>query len=238
VTGFQPELDRARRAFARRDTDPAVARRYDPIGAVNRFRLQELDWITAEMLAQSGLASLGGIDILEVGCGSGGMLQRLVGLGADPAQLAGVDLVEDRIEIGPSQVSNGRVSGRECPRASLRRRGVRPRQPDDTLLVRGRSEAPIGDCGGDAPGHAPGRSDSLVRRPPGDTGPGVRADPGGRSGAIVSRMPDREPVRDAPMVADRAGRSLKPAGLPAPRAGSVALLAHRRGDPSILRLVF
>jgi ubiquinone/menaquinone biosynthesis C-methylase UbiE len=76
-----------------------VAVRYDPIGAVNRFRLQELDWITAEMLAQSGLASLGGIDILEVGCGSGGMLQRLVGLGADSARLAGVDLVEDRIEM-------------------------------------------------------------------------------------------------------------------------------------------
>jgi ubiquinone/menaquinone biosynthesis C-methylase UbiE len=99
VTGFQPELDRVRRAYAARDADPAIAARYDPLRSVNLFRLQEFDWIAAAMLRRSGVTSLAGLDILEVGCGSGGMLQRLVGLGAEPARLAGIDLMDDRIAV-------------------------------------------------------------------------------------------------------------------------------------------
>jgi ubiquinone/menaquinone biosynthesis C-methylase UbiE len=99
VNGFQPELDRIRRAYAARDADPAIATRYDPLRSVNLFRLQELDWIVASMLRKSGVVSLEGLEILEVGCGSGGMLQRLVGLGAAPARLAGIDLMDDRIAV-------------------------------------------------------------------------------------------------------------------------------------------
>ncbi len=37
------------------------------------------------------------IDILDAGCGGGGLLRLLAALGADPARLWGVDLVEERI---------------------------------------------------------------------------------------------------------------------------------------------
>jgi SAM-dependent methyltransferase len=94
---FDPELDRIRRAYGARADDPAIAARYDPLGATNLLRLQERDWVYASMLRRSGLASLSGLDVLEVGCGDGGGLQRLVGLGADPERLSGIELIEDRL---------------------------------------------------------------------------------------------------------------------------------------------
>jgi len=41
-----------------------------------------------------GLASLKGLKILDVGCGSGGQLRRLTDFGADPANCFGIDLSE------------------------------------------------------------------------------------------------------------------------------------------------
>src|SRR5260221_7564136 len=97
MTTVEPELERIRRTYAERDRDPGVAARYNPLAPTNLIRLQERDWTVATMLRRSGLASLQGLAVLEVGCGSGASLQRLVGLGADPDRLSGIDLVEDRL---------------------------------------------------------------------------------------------------------------------------------------------
>jgi ubiquinone/menaquinone biosynthesis C-methylase UbiE len=97
MAAFDPELDRIQRAYAARDKDPAISGRYDALSVPNLLRLQELDWIVATLLRQTGVRSLAGLEILEVGCGSGGSLQRLVGLGADPERMSGIDLVESRI---------------------------------------------------------------------------------------------------------------------------------------------
>jgi ubiquinone/menaquinone biosynthesis C-methylase UbiE len=97
MPAFDPELDRIRNAYAARDADPATAARYDALALTNLGRVQNRDWVVATLLRETGLHSLDGLDILEVGCGSGGSLQRLVGLGADPDRLSGIDLVEYRV---------------------------------------------------------------------------------------------------------------------------------------------
>lgn len=94
----QRELERAAHAYAQRDADTTSAARYDPMRSVNLFRSQQRDWAVARLLHRNDVHSLAGLDILEVGCGSGGILGRLVGLGADERRLAGIDLSEARID--------------------------------------------------------------------------------------------------------------------------------------------
>lgn len=94
---FGSELDRARRTYA------GVAMTggggiYDPLRATALFRLQEREWALAALLRRAGVETLTGLDTLEVGCGSGGALRRLMALGAEPARMAGIDLMEARIE--------------------------------------------------------------------------------------------------------------------------------------------
>jgi SAM-dependent methyltransferase len=48
-------------------------------------------------LDRHGRTGLDSYRMLDVGCGDGGFLRRLVSWGADPTKLAGVDLLEDRV---------------------------------------------------------------------------------------------------------------------------------------------
>jgi len=94
---FGSELDRARRVYAGVATTSGSGI-YDPLRATSLFRLQEREWTLAALLRRAGVHTLSGIDILEVGCGSGGALRRLVALGAEPARMAGIDLMDARID--------------------------------------------------------------------------------------------------------------------------------------------
>jgi SAM-dependent methyltransferase len=62
------------------------------------FRMQHFERDVLAALDRHGLTSLGEYRILDVGCGGGGFLRRLVSWGADPKHLAGVDLLADRVE--------------------------------------------------------------------------------------------------------------------------------------------
>jgi ubiquinone/menaquinone biosynthesis C-methylase UbiE len=53
----------------------------------------------SKALASEELLPLSGKRILDVGCGAGGVLRELIGLGADPSLLVGIDLVAHRIEM-------------------------------------------------------------------------------------------------------------------------------------------
>ena len=67
---------------------------FDP---ANLHRLQRRERATLDLLESHGIRDLSRLRICEVGCGAGHELQRLIGWGAAPENLAGVDLLEDRI---------------------------------------------------------------------------------------------------------------------------------------------
>src|SRR4051812_14820014 len=89
------EAERIRSEYRRRDTaGGAVASPWlDP---VYRLQLQELEWALLDEIRRAG-APLAGARALEVGCGSGYFLNRLLEYGA--AHGAGIDLVDERIAV-------------------------------------------------------------------------------------------------------------------------------------------
>lgn len=98
MSDFDGELERARGVYAARAGSAGLAKLYGPFAPANLLTIQNRDWAIAYLLRRSGISSLAGLDILDVGCGSGGELRRMTTMGADPARLAGIDLMPARIE--------------------------------------------------------------------------------------------------------------------------------------------
>lgn len=115
------ELDRARSAYLRRDADPQFAVLYEPLSPAPLFTLQEREWLTASLLRSGGVTSLQGLDILDVGCGSGVELHRLALWGADPTRMAGIDLMDNRISAAKARLPGATLrvaSAHQLPFAS------------------------------------------------------------------------------------------------------------------------
>ena len=64
----------------------------------NRFLLRERENKLICMLRKYGYYPFGKLKILEVGCGIGENLRKLCDWGADPNNLFGVDLLQDRVK--------------------------------------------------------------------------------------------------------------------------------------------
>ena len=91
------ELDRIRTEYARRATDPRLQGLYSLFRTDVQFTLQTRERDVLKLLRQANLSPLEGFDVLEVGCGEGGVLLELLRWGADPARLHGCDLLSDRL---------------------------------------------------------------------------------------------------------------------------------------------
>jgi ubiquinone/menaquinone biosynthesis C-methylase UbiE len=95
---FDEELKRARGVYEARAADQSYTRLYSSFAPSNLLTIQNREWIIADLLRRSGLWSLADLDILDVGCGSGGELRRMTAVGADPARCVGIDLMPERLE--------------------------------------------------------------------------------------------------------------------------------------------
>jgi ubiquinone/menaquinone biosynthesis C-methylase UbiE len=109
VAGGRVTVDRARAeeariraAYARR----GGAWRYDWGNPAYVFGMQDLERRVLSALRRAGLWPLGGTRILDVGCGTGYWLNRLIDWGALPDHVAGIDLLHHRV----------RKARRVCPR--------------------------------------------------------------------------------------------------------------------------
>lgn len=96
------DVDRIRGAYERR-RERVDASRYALDRPANRRSLEERSRILREGLAARRL-ELGALEILEVGCGSGGELGILVSLGARAGRLHGIDLREDALAAARERV--------------------------------------------------------------------------------------------------------------------------------------
>jgi SAM-dependent methyltransferase len=87
------------------DADAIRQRSWEHTSALEVFyRLGRLRAIAA-LLRDRGIV-LGGASILDIGCGYGRSLIDLLVLGAEPQRLAGVDVLEDRVDRARSVLSN------------------------------------------------------------------------------------------------------------------------------------
>lgn len=91
----ESELDRIHERYERRKDLPAD--RYSFARPEVLRSVQQVDRVTLKALTKVGLTDFAHLRILEVGCGSGGNLLRFLRWGADPANLVGNELLEDRV---------------------------------------------------------------------------------------------------------------------------------------------
>lgn len=92
------DLDRLRLEYAARARRLAGRDLYSPFNPAALFALQQRQRQTLRLLRQIGLRDLKGLQILEMGCGSGGVLIEYLACGARPENLHGLDLLPDRLE--------------------------------------------------------------------------------------------------------------------------------------------
>jgi SAM-dependent methyltransferase len=84
-------------AYARRDRE-IPADRYARTTPNEICALHEREFRMMTLLRDAGLGSLNNKRVLDVGCGRGATLRLLLEYGAQPSNLFGIDLLEDRIE--------------------------------------------------------------------------------------------------------------------------------------------
>lgn len=90
----QAEEARIKAAYAGRALG---AWRYSPFNPAHLLGCQQIEAEMLALLRRNGRTDLSSYKILDVGCGSGQLLRRLLEWGARPANVAGVDLLPDRI---------------------------------------------------------------------------------------------------------------------------------------------
>jgi SAM-dependent methyltransferase len=90
------ELDKIAARYERRKGQPGG--RYVRLNRDVLASSQERQRSLVSLLAARGIHDLAGLDIIEVGCGTGSNLVELMFLGAQPECLAGNELLPDRLE--------------------------------------------------------------------------------------------------------------------------------------------
>lgn len=97
------EAERIKREYARRDRE-IPDRFYGWERPANLLAHQEVAQEGIRQLCQAGHFPLTGRRVLDVGCGSASWLLEFVQWGANPIDLAGIDLIAERIETAKARI--------------------------------------------------------------------------------------------------------------------------------------
>ncbi len=117
-TAAHQEADRARRVYHEWLAERDKSGRYSPGNPAYLFMMQGRQRAVLSRLRREGLWPLAGHDILEVGCGSGGVLLELLTYGADAERLHGTDLLAERVSVARRRLPHVAVTcadGRSLP---------------------------------------------------------------------------------------------------------------------------
>lgn len=98
------EVEEIKRRYEQRKKLPPNL--YTHFNKANLFIIQQREKKLLELLQCYGMNPLKEKKILDVGCGSGGWLREFQKYGAEPSNLYGKDLLEERVEAGKRQSPN------------------------------------------------------------------------------------------------------------------------------------
>lgn len=108
--GVVDETMRVREVYSTRAERLAGDTVYSPASEPYLFAMQERQRALLRRLRSEALWPLADKDILEVGCGIGGVLLELLGYEADPRRLHGTDLLAERVAMAHSRLPHLPVS--------------------------------------------------------------------------------------------------------------------------------
>lgn len=92
------DLDRMKQEYAARKVRLSGDDRYSMKNPAYQYTVQQRGIAVQKLLERHSLHNLAGMRILEIGCGSGGVLKEYQELGADPSMLFGIDLLADSLQ--------------------------------------------------------------------------------------------------------------------------------------------
>ncbi|MFO7661681.1 MAG: class I SAM-dependent methyltransferase [Chloroflexota bacterium] len=98
------EKARIRRTYADRETKLAGGDSYSLANPAYLFTIQQRQRAILSALQREGLWPLAGKRILELGCGTGGVLLELLAFGGTPALLHGTDLLAERVTLARARL--------------------------------------------------------------------------------------------------------------------------------------
>ena len=91
------DLARLRDEYQDRERRLAGSDLYSWFNTASLFAIHERQKAVLAALKKQGLTDLSPLNILEMGCGGGGVLKEFLAFGASPCNLYGVDLLGDRL---------------------------------------------------------------------------------------------------------------------------------------------
>ena len=91
------EFQRIKEVYKKRDKE-GKSKLYSFLNKATLFMSQQREKLILKILNSYGIKNLSDKKVLDVGCGSGGVLRDFIKYGAMPENLYGIDLLPDRIE--------------------------------------------------------------------------------------------------------------------------------------------
>ena len=91
------DIKRLRREYEDRKIKYAESNKYSKLDPAHQFIIQNRNRLLLSLLRKYNMRSLQEQKLVEIGCGSGGVLTEYYSLGASPKNLFGVDLLFDRL---------------------------------------------------------------------------------------------------------------------------------------------
>jgi len=112
------DVSRLRKEYAERALRASGSDAYSIFKPANLFIIQGRQRAVLKSLKKYGSSDLSGKQILEMGCGKGGVLAEFLFIGAPPRNLFGVDLIFERLQHAHSILSDTHFTnadGRHLP---------------------------------------------------------------------------------------------------------------------------